>query len=177
MLRAEGQAQAVKVTNTVPAVGFLVVLLIIGGLVGLGMHRAHLTQVRYEQAVGIAPKNAVPTTVSAGDIQKKLAYVAGELRKDRDVNGDGLVNCIDAAVLFYSSFPDKSKVRIMRNINPATGMNHLFNAVLLNGKWVVCEPQAVMQGYTDTWNMSVWGTMYDAKYDTDETDIWRVFSM
>jgi hypothetical protein len=33
-----------------------------------------------------------------------------------------LVNCIDAAVLFYQYFPDKDKVCIELNYNPDTGL-------------------------------------------------------
>jgi hypothetical protein len=41
-----------------------------------------------------------------------------------DVNKDGKINCIDYAILFKVYVGPRA--RIIRNVNPRTGMNHLF---------------------------------------------------
>jgi hypothetical protein len=91
------------------------------------------------------------------------------------MNGDGLVNCIDYAQLFRVLYGDKA--RIIRNINPVSGMNHLLNAVpdgntkLVNGQpyLIYVEPQ----GSYDTWRPDTfWGSDYMMQYNMDETDYW-----
>ena len=82
-----------------------------------------------------------------------------------DVNGDGLMNCIDCAVVFYRAWPDKSTVRIIHN----RPLNHLFNSVYINGRWITVEPQrrdGSMAGWTN----------YDPRWDVNETDKWKVYA-
>jgi len=96
-----------------------------------------------------------PQTTAANNqqtrrIEETLQRVARAMRANTDVNGDGKVDCIDAAVLFYQWFPNKNEVRIMLNRNTATGMNHLFNAVLIDGVWTAIEPQATFAGWSSS---------------------------
>ena len=94
-------------------------------------------------------------------INRALVQTSAELKKKTDVNSDKLVNCIDAAVLFYGFFPDKNKVAIIVNKNNSTGMHHLFNAVLIDGVWRAIEPQAYHAGHTVYWMRDIWGNQYD----------------
>ena len=127
-----------------------------------------------EQATTVAPQTTSTTaTNSSGsqhsNIEQTLRIVAKKW-KSSDVNKDGLYNCIDAAVLFYKYYPDKSKVAILVNKNPSTDMHHLFNAVLINRSWRAVEPQAYYLGWKahNTYFMrDIWGSKYDASLNKD----------
>jgi hypothetical protein len=171
MFQAEAQAQRIKVTQAVPITQLVLAVLVICGVMGLFAYRKYQSVIRYEQAVQASasvvhkPARATPHA-STRDITTALAVVRGAIT---DVNGDGKVNCIDAAVLFYRAFPYHDDVRIVQNTNSNTGMNHLFNYVRINGEWQAVEPQSLIQGY-GTWDMhNVWGGRYDARYDMDAT--------
>jgi len=86
-----------------------------------------------------------------------------------DVNGDDKHNCIDAAVLFYQYYPDKSKVCIELNYNPKKEFNHLFNCIFTDGIWRAIEPQTYAGGNSDYLMRSMWGTSYDNLYNKDVT--------
>jgi hypothetical protein len=103
------------------------------------------------------------------NIDRTLRIVAEKWKKT-DVNGDGLYNCIDAAVLFYQYYPDKNKVCIEVNYNPKTGMNHLFNCVFTDGVWKGIEPQAYAHNYTNYLMWAVWGKQYDNTYNRVATN-------
>jgi len=107
------------------------------------------------------------------NIDKTLQIVAERLRQKADVNGDGLTNCIDAAVLFYQYYPEKSKVCIEVNYNQKTDMNHLFNCVFTNGVWKAVEPQAYYSNNSSYWMWAVWGSKYDNRYNSDVTNNWK----
>jgi len=102
------------------------------------------------------------------NIERTLRRVA-ENWKRTDVNGDGLFNCIDAAVLFYQYYPDRSKVRITVNRNPRTDFHHLFNSVLINGVWTPIEPQSFYNNHTNYLMGAVWGNKYDSSLNRDAT--------
>ena len=102
------------------------------------------------------------------NIDKTLLLVAKYLKRI-DVNKDGKHNCIDAAVLFYQYYPDKSKVCIELNNNPKTGMNHLFNCVFTDGVWKAIEPQAYASNRSNYLMGAVWGKEYDSSYNKDVT--------
>jgi len=108
-------------------------------------------------------------TSQHANIEQTLRVVAQKWEKT-DVNRDGLYNCIDAAVLFYQYYPDRSKVSIITNVNPKTGMNHLFYAVLINGKWIAIEPQAYAANRRSYWMKDVWGEEYDNAYNRAALD-------
>ena len=92
--------------------------------------------------------SAVGNTSEHANIDKTLRLVAENWKKN-DVNGDGLHNCIDAAVLFYQYYPNKNKVCIEINRNPKTGMYHLFNCVFTDGVWKAIEPQAYANNHSN----------------------------
>jgi len=102
------------------------------------------------------------------NIDKTLILVAKYWNKI-DVNNDGEHNCIDAAVLFYQYYPDKSKVCIESNKNPNTGMNHLFNCVFTDGVWIAIEPQAYASNRSNYLMRDVWKNQYDNSYNRDVT--------
>jgi len=107
------------------------------------------------------------------NIKDALLYTKDKLSAHTDVNKDGLVNCIDAAVLFYGRYPDKSKVAIESNFHPDGKMQHLFNVVLVNGVWRAVEPQAYWKGHASYWMKDLWGDAYDNRYNVDETERYR----
>jgi hypothetical protein len=117
---------------------------------------------------------AVRNTSEHNNIDRTLSLVA-EKWKNTDVNGDGLHNCIDAAVLFYKYYPDKSKVCIEANRNPGTDMYHLFNCVYTDGVWKAIEPQAYATNYSNYLMWAVWGNKYDNKYNRDVTDEYKKY--
>ena len=106
-------------------------------------------------------------------IDSTLWLVAKDLRKKVDVNKDGLINCIDAAVLFYQHFPNKDLVTITINVNRKTGMNHLFNMVNINGTWRGIEPQAYWKGQQSYYMVDVWSREYDHTFNINETNHWK----
>jgi hypothetical protein len=112
-------------------------------------------------------------TEQHANIDETLSKVAEELWRGRDVNWDRQLNCIDATVVFYHYFPDKSKVCIMSNVNPAKNFNHLFISVFTDGVWKAIEPQAYYSGNESYWMEDVWDSRYDMRYDREETRLWR----
>lgn len=98
-----------------------------------------------------------------------------------DINGDGLVNCIDYAFSFYGCWYTTSlkydlavkNCQLIRNVNDANGFNHLFVRVRASSgdKWFYVEP-AVSPG--GDWDMkSAWGSRYNPMCNSkDETSSW-----
>jgi hypothetical protein len=124
--------------------------------------------------------NAPTASVQAGTTQYQtiantLNKVSTDLRRKVDVNGDRLTNCIDAAVLFYQYYPDKDKVCTELNKNNSTGMNHLFNCVLIDGNWRAIEPQAYYTRNKSYWMRDVWGNKYDLSLNRDVTSDYLKF--
>ena len=88
----------------------------------------------------------------------------------KDVNDDGLVNCIDYSITFYKLYG--SNARIIINNNPDTGMNHLFIKVYYANTSIDIEPQGTNKKYM----MSLyWGTAYNPDYNRDVTATWGGF--
>jgi hypothetical protein len=126
--------------------------------------------------VAVSPNRTLNLNTSEhANIEQTLRIVAQKWKKT-DVNKDGLYNCIDAAVLFYKHYPDKSKVCIEINNNPKTGMNHLFNCVFTDGVWKAIEPQAYYNNNKNYYMWAVWGNHYDNTYNRDETERWKVYA-
>ena len=101
-----------------------------------------------------------------------LQKVAIGMTKKTDVNKDGKVNCIDAALLFYKYYPYKDRVTIEYNYNPSKDFNHMFNAILIGGNWIAVEPQAKFCGY-DVYRMKpIWGNQYEWTLNRDVTKEW-----
>jgi len=105
-------------------------------------------------------------------ILKVLRDVAVRFERHDDLNGDGKSNCIDAAIMFYEMFPDRKKVRIVSNYS----INHTFNYVLINGKWISIEPQAHYARDPSYLMENVWKEDYDRRKDIDETHLWSKFA-
>jgi hypothetical protein len=101
-----------------------------------------------------------------------LQKVAIGMTKKTDVNKDGKVNCIDAALLFYKYYPYKDRVTIEYNYNPSKDFNHMFNAVFIGGNWIAVEPQAKFCGY-DVYRMKpIWDNQYEWTLNRDVTKEW-----
>ncbi|MDR1839642.1 MAG: hypothetical protein LBQ93_08705 [Treponema sp.] len=126
------------------------------------------TQITGAAQASASSSSAVSKTSEHTNIDKTLRLVAEDWKKT-DVNGDGKNNCIDAAVLFYQYYPDKSKVCIELNVNPKTGMNHLFNCVFTEGVWKAIEPQSYANKHTNYLMWAVWGSQYDNSLNRDVT--------
>lgn len=160
---------------------FLVFFLLVAALVGLCVAG---NAVEYKEFFTEADKrNAPKPKVKAKheDISKETEInVRRVLRmvneRVYDMNGDGKVNCIDHAVMFKLTwdeyFPDADCV-IVRNMNPNSGMSHLFVAVFESKlfKYVDIEPWS---RNIDVWQMAdVWGNAYDKWYNIyGEDDAW-----
>jgi len=135
------------------------------------INEAELRQVSVSPTVSPAAVSRTTSTTTSNSNTSQYTNIEQTLRvvskkwKSTDVNRDGLYNCIDAAVLFYQYYPDRSKVSIIINVNPKTGMNHLFNAVLINGSWIAIEPQAYATNHRSYWMKDVWGNQYDNSYN------------
>ena len=183
MMGAEQRATAIRDSNY-PLKAAIVVLLIIGIPFGLWVYsgyrqteqlREGVASGRIKPPAGTYLVNQSPPTAGVAEdwaqaqIRPTLSKVARDLKAKKDVNHDGLVNCIDAAVLFYQYYPDKSLVCIEVNRNDARGWHHLFNCVKINGTWRAIEPQA---GYTNRqsyWMRDVWPEKYNSALNRDVT--------
>jgi hypothetical protein len=105
----------------------------------------------------------VPTSQNAQWVEvKKVLQKTSREYQYIDVNEDGLYNCIDAALLFYQYY--QGNCRIALNVNYDTDMNHLFNQVLIAGKWWDVEPQQA------DGSMNIWGNSYNPSLTRDATE-------
>jgi hypothetical protein len=140
-------------------------------------HEARQSNYGYQATKPAAPvaKSSAITSEHV-NIDKTLRLVAEQFRKKPDVNNDKLTNCIDAAVLFYQYYPDKSKVCIEINRNPDKDFHHLFNCVYTDGVWKAIEPQTYWVNQSSYWMWSVWGDKYDKAYNRDETEKWKIYA-
>ena len=109
-------------------------------------------------------------------VEKTLVKVGNDMRRGVDVNKDGKINCIDAAVLFYKHYPDKHNVLIVLNKNDKTGMHHLFVSVYTHGGWRGIEPQYNYSGNTTYWMAEVWGNKYDKSLNVDATEEYKKYA-
>ena len=134
--------------------------------------------VRYSSNQGTATTHQSARTVTSSSVNRHLSentniertlHRVADNWKKTDVNGDGLYNCIDAAVLFYQYYPDNNKVRIIVNRNPKTDFHHLFNSVLINGVWTPIEPQSYYNNRSNYLMRAVWGDKYDSSLNRDVT--------
>jgi len=126
--------------------------------------------------MGLSSPRAVAVTTkdkAQAAISSTLTYTQQQLNNKVDVNHDGLVNCIDAAVIFYGKYPYKQDVTIESNFHPDGRMSHLFNVVRINGVWRAVEPQAYWKGHASYWMKDIWGDAYDNRYNADETEVYR----
>jgi len=174
MLEAETRASAIKSAGSIhhPIFFILIALCLVFAWQGYKGEQKRNAWASQTQSVEQPQQSATQksSTVSIySEIEATLRKVETDLKKNIDVNKDGLLNCIDAALHFYKYFPDKSKVCILLNYNKETGMNHLFNGVLVDGVWRAVEPQAAYSGKSPYWMRDVWGGKYDSKLNKDVT--------
>jgi hypothetical protein len=85
-----------------------------------------------------------------------------------DVNGDGVINCIDYSIRFRMLYGSDAKLMI--NNNRRNGMNHMFIRIWTRpGQFIDVEPQ----GTPTLYSMGlIWGTRYDLEYSRDVTNHW-----
>ena len=129
---------------------------------------------QYQYGLEAPTKGVIETRYSDDEsaVWNTLRKVAVGMTKKTDVNSDGKVNCIDAALLFYKYYPYKDRVTIEYNYNPSKDFNHMFNAILIGGNWIAVEPQAKFCGY-DVYRMKpIWGNQYEWTLNRDVTKEW-----
>lgn len=119
--------------------------------------------------INIKRSNTSSNNSTYNNIIYSLREVSKDLNNNIDVNNDNLINCIDAAVLFYKYFPEKDKVSIVVNYNTVTGFHHLFNYVYLDGVWREIEPQSNWKQYRSYWMKDIWGSKYKKSKNKDVT--------
>jgi len=188
MMQAEMEADQEKRSSN----GYSLVFVIIFGLIALYIgcetyqniehdrrQQGNHTTIFREWIINLNAPSVPPTTSmqlsNMEMIEATLHKVNRDLKAKVDVNGDGLINCIDAAVLFYQHFPDKNRVSIILNYNEATGMNHLFNLVYVNKTWRALEPQAYYMNYSIMWMEQIWGKQYDSFKNSSATSQYLKF--
>ncbi|MCL1993510.1 MAG: hypothetical protein FWG66_11255 [Spirochaetes bacterium] len=122
------------------------------------------------------PARQASQGISQTELRRVLDLVARDMRTGVDVNNDGRIDCVDAAVLFYQHSRNRDAVRIIRNVNNATGMNHLYTSVLIDGRWTAIEPMARFRNWAGIYDMqSIWGRDYDPRFSREDTQVWRRF--
>lgn len=95
----------------------------------------------------------------------------------RDLDKDGQINCVDYATMFKITWDQtypllKNKCQIVRNVNPNTGMNHLFVHVWNDSSESIDIEPWTSNPYIYKMN-DVWGNRYDPAYNKyGETDYW-----
>jgi hypothetical protein len=172
MFEAENRAAIIRYNSGPPWVLIIFVLIFFGILVAGSVITAHKNKTYLA-----AHRTAAPIAVSSSDpVWDILRLTANDITKKKDVNGDGKINCIDAAVTFYKYYPNKSEVTIETNYNTATGMNHAFNCIKINGVWRAIEPQTVWHNRTSYWMRDFWGSTYNSSFNKDETEKYKVYA-
>ena len=170
MLSAEKRVSAVKVARRAHRAPLLIVILVFSFFT----YKSYVAE-QYRKGVSAAvstPKSSVVTDAIHQNITFALQKVNHDTQVRKiDVNGDGLVNCIDAAVLFYKYYPNKNDVCIELNVNNVTKLNHLFNCVRVNGAWRAVEPQGY--GSKSYWMRDIWGDAYNSKLNQDVTEKYK----
>jgi hypothetical protein len=174
MLQCELDASMLKNKSDIPKLGILFVLLFVGFLIFGCIWDNNKGR---EYIKNLKSREAIPTRVepSNDEIWTTMKKVTIALNKRTDVNNDGEINCIDASVLFYQYFPDKSRVCIEVNYNPKTQWYHSFNCIKINGIWRAIEPQSHWKGHSSYWMRDIWPNNYEAKNNQDKTEKYKVY--
>ena len=174
MLQADTTAHDDKIRNRLHHMKYAALMLLFIGLAYYGWHRDKSFINAPTESTSLNRFSVIDVNNSIDDT---LVIVDRAMRRKVDVNGDGLTNCIDAAVLFYKHYPFRSQVCIELNYNPYVNpeFNHLFNCVLIDGNWRAIEPQAKYLGRSK-WMRECWGNRYDNKYNTEATSSYARFA-
>lgn len=114
------------------------------------------------------------TMTTDDKIWTTLTKVSNDLNRKKDVNGDGFINCIDAAVLFYQYYPDECFITWNHK---SESFNHLFNTILYDGVWRCIEPQTVWKNYAGPFMLDVWGKQYDSSYNEPATEKYKKYAV
>jgi hypothetical protein len=178
MIKAESRAQAVQRASHRHHGNFILAILIFLALAAWFYHLDVKSEAwaaeRHATVNSVVQKKEQPKVNTEVDmhsaISTTLYKVADDLNKRIDVNNDGLINCIDAAVKFYQYFPYKDRVCIELNYNEGNGFNHLFNCVYMNGNWRAIEPQAYWKHNSVYFMRDIWGSQYDSSKNEDVTN-------
>jgi len=170
MVEAEMSAGAIQATGSGHHMVFII-------LISLCLLLAWVTykgdKERESHTVNSVANTILPKQVSSAQheiIMNTLRQVSRDHDRKVDVNKDGEINCIDAAVLFYKYYPDKDNVCIELNVNPSAKMNHLFNCVRINRVWKAIEPQSGFTNQHSYYMKDVWGARYDNSKNKDVTN-------
>lgn len=95
-----------------------------------------------------------------------------------DVNNDGDINCQDWTLVFYKlwkqNYSSKGIVEMALNVNPNTGMNHMFIAIKYAPicDWEFIEPQAFENGNCKRsyFMEDYWPKLYNPFFNEIKTD-------
>jgi len=180
MFQAEQRAWRIKNSGHNVNFAFLVVLGVIAVIVLVNWYqdkkylKRYTENQHYEFDWGVEPTTSVPK-VDRSPIVLTLQKVSADLQSSVDVDGDGDTNCVDAAVLFYKYYPNKSDVCIIVNKHPTNGFHHLFNGVKIDGVWKAIEPQAIYGNRTSFYMSDIWLSKYDKQYNVDVTSKYKEY--
>ena len=164
MMQAQSNARELNSIGNGWNFAYILLVLIILSIVGCLIYNDY----KVKQILGM-PQDIPPSPL----ILNALDKVTIAMQSKTDMNNDGLINCIDAALVFYKVYPYRDNVRIIVNKHPDGRMHHLFNAVLIDGDWHFIEPQSAYKKQRKYWIGNVWGDKYDRKYNRDATDEYR----
>lgn len=95
-----------------------------------------------------------------------------------DVNNDGTTNCQDWTLVFYKlwhqKYDNEGIVEMALNVNPHTGMNHMFIAIKYSplSDWEYIEPQAFENGNCNRsyFMEDYWPKKYNPFFNEIKTD-------
>lgn len=125
------------------------------------------------EAARLAAERARPAPVIDPYNDKRIRDTLTKVQANlKDINGDGLINCIDYSNLFYYYSPFKYS-EVVVNLNPKGpqgGMNHQFNVVKIGGELVFVEPQGKTNQAYDP--QIFWGSRYNAAYNQIQKNNW-----
>ena len=174
LLQTDTVAEDDKCRNRNSILKYVAIVLLFVGLILYG--RRH-----NQEAIRAANPPTIQVEFRGTDtkIRNTLLKVSRDFRAGKDMNGDGRVNCIDAAILFYQYYPDKENVAILLNYNTTIRptFNHLFNAVRFEDNlWRAIEPQAEILKGESYWMRDVWSKEFNPKFNEDQTWKWSKYA-
>jgi hypothetical protein len=108
------------------------------------------------------PANASPSLTAALKVKQNLY----------DIDKDGRIDCVDAAVLFRQYYGNGQTAKLIWHNNQANGgLNHLYVKVPDGaGGWTAIEPRAYDPDINKRTMKYAWGNRYQPeKYDIDVT--------
>ena len=173
MLQAEQDAVDEQYERGTSKIGWAVLILVFAACVGASVFEC-VSNNLYWKTHG--PEQQVVSNAHAVRVSDALNFAANSLRARKDINKDGKINCIDAAIFFYHAYTAPGEIQITSNKHPDGRMNHLFISIRINGKWYGIEPQAQWKGYPSYWMTDVWGSKYDPQYNRDATAYYKRYA-